>query len=115
MFPPLAWVIVAYLLGSVPFGLLLSKLKGRDPRAVGSGNIGATNVMRTAGTALAVTTLACDIAKGFFPAWLAWRCGQPDGVVAAAGFAAFVAISSRYIYGSGAARASPRPSAPSLP
>lgn len=90
MFPPLAWVIVAYLLGSVPFGLLLSKLKGRDPRAVGSGNIGATNVMRTAGTALAVTTLACDIAKGFFPAWLAWRCGQPDGVVAAAGFAAFV-------------------------
>ncbi len=83
------WVILSYLLGSIPVGLLLSKVKGRDPRRVGSGNIGATNVMRTAGKTLGIVTLFCDMLKGFIPTWLAIYCGLPTGVVAAAGLAAF--------------------------
>ncbi|MGD0230813.1 MAG: glycerol-3-phosphate 1-O-acyltransferase PlsY [Syntrophorhabdales bacterium] len=89
MVPPLVWVILSYLLGSVPFGILLSRLKGLDPRNIGSGNIGATNVMRTAGKTLAIVTLLCDILKGFMPTWLAIHYGQPEGVVAAVSFAAF--------------------------
>jgi glycerol-3-phosphate acyltransferase PlsY len=85
----LAWIISSYLLGSVPVGLLLSRLKGRDPRSVGSGNIGATNVMRAAGSTLGLLTLLGDILKGFLPAWLALHFGQPEEVVAGAGLAAF--------------------------
>ena len=83
------WVILSYLLGSIPVGLLLSKAKGRDPRRIGSGNIGATNVMRAAGKTLGIVTLFCDMLKGFIPTWLAIYCGQPTGVVAVAGLAAF--------------------------
>ena len=83
------WIILSYLLGSIPVGLLLSKVKGRDPRKIGSGNIGATNVMRTAGRTLGIVTLFCDMLKGFIPAWLAIYCGLPTGVVGAAGLAAF--------------------------
>jgi acyl phosphate:glycerol-3-phosphate acyltransferase len=57
--------IAAYFLGSIPFGLLLTKAFGRgDVRKVGSGNIGATNVARAAGLAAGVLTLALDVAKG---------------------------------------------------
>ena len=57
----------AYLLGSIPFGLLLTKAAGLgDVRAIGSGNIGATNVLRTGNKGLAAATLALDLAKGFF-------------------------------------------------
>ncbi len=86
---PIVWIIASYLLGSVPTGLVLARLKGRDPRTTGSGNIGATNVMRAAGKTLGIATLAGDIAKGFFPTWLAIYIGQPQWVVAAAGLAAF--------------------------
>ena len=58
---------VAYLLGSIPFGLLLARLAGQDIREVGSGNIGATNVLRTGHKGLAALTLLLDILKG----WLA--------------------------------------------
>lgn len=60
---PLA-LVVAYLLGSVPFGLIISKAKGVDPRKVGSGNIGATNVLRAAGKGPAAFTLLLDMLKG---------------------------------------------------
>src|SRR5690348_820724 len=61
----LAIPIAAYLLGSIPFGLLLTKALGRgDVRKVGSGNIGATNVARAAGLAAGVLTLALDVPKG---------------------------------------------------
>jgi acyl phosphate:glycerol-3-phosphate acyltransferase len=83
------WIILAYLLGSIPVGVLLSYLKGQDPRKVGSGNIGATNVMRTAGKALGALTLLCDVFKGFLPVALALWCGLPEPVVAAVGLAAF--------------------------
>ncbi len=56
--------ISSYLLGAIPFGLLFSKLWGADPRKAGSKNIGATNVLRTAGTIPAILTLVFDISKG---------------------------------------------------
>jgi len=62
----------AYLLGSIPFGLILAKLfAGSDIRNSGSGNIGATNVLRTSGPSLGVATLALDILKGLAAVWLA--------------------------------------------
>ncbi len=69
---PLLVLVVAYLVGGIPFGYLLVKLKtGEDVRSKGSGNIGATNVLRTTGRAIAVITLLLDIAKGFFAVWFA--------------------------------------------
>jgi len=63
---PLLALLIAYLLGSVPFGYLLVKWKtGADVRAAGSGNIGATNVLRTTGRAAGIATLLLDIAKGY--------------------------------------------------
>src|SRR5579871_691895 len=64
-------LVVAYLLGDIPFGYLLVKLTtGRDVRAAGSGNIGATNVLRTTGRAAGVATLLLDIGKGYLAVWL---------------------------------------------
>ena len=64
--------VVAYLLGSIPFGLLIVKLTaGRDIRDVGSGNIGAANVARNAGKFAGALTLLLDAAKGYFAVWLA--------------------------------------------
>src|SRR6516162_6389865 len=61
----LAIPVAAYLLGSIPFGLLLTRALGRgDVRTVGSGNIGATNVARAAGLLAGVFTLVLDVAKG---------------------------------------------------
>jgi len=71
---PVLWLLVpaGYVLGSIPFGYLLVRLRsGRDVRAVGSGNIGATNVVRAAGWSTGVATLVLDLAKGFFAVWLA--------------------------------------------
>ncbi len=66
--------IVAYLLGSIPFGLLLTKLfGGGDVRQAGSGNIGATNVARVAGPLPGILTLLLDAAKGAAAVWLAAR------------------------------------------
>jgi glycerol-3-phosphate acyltransferase PlsY len=84
------YIIAAYLLGSIPVGVVLSKLKGQDPRKAGSGNIGATNVMRTVGKGLGALTLAGDIAKGFLPTWIAIHYDQSAVVVAACGLAAFI-------------------------
>jgi len=70
---PVLWLLVlfGYVLGSIPFGYLLVRAQsGGDLRAMGSGNIGATNVARTAGWPTGVTTLILDAAKGFFAVWL---------------------------------------------
>jgi acyl phosphate:glycerol-3-phosphate acyltransferase len=70
----LGLIALAYLLGSIPFGLILAKaFGGRDVRKSGSGNIGATNVARVAGTAAGVSTLLLDTAKGAVAVWLAGR------------------------------------------
>jgi len=65
-------IVIAYILGAIPFGYLLVKFtKGEDVRASGSGNIGATNVLRTTGRAAGVATLLLDILKGVAAVWLA--------------------------------------------
>jgi glycerol-3-phosphate acyltransferase PlsY len=77
---PLIALVAAYLVGGIPFGYLLVRWKtGEDVRAKGSGNIGATNVLRTTGRAAAVATLLLDIAKGVFAVWLAGKlsAGSP--------------------------------------
>src|SRR5512140_1726900 len=64
-------IVIAYLLGGIPFGFLLVKLtRGTDVRESGSGNIGATNVLRTSGRAIGVATLLLDIAKGYLAVWM---------------------------------------------
>ncbi len=65
-------ILLGYALGSIPFGYLLVRARsGGDVRAMGSGNIGATNVARTAGWSIGVATLLLDSAKGFLAVWLA--------------------------------------------
>ena len=88
----LAWLIpvAAYLLGSIPFGLLIVKaLGGPDIREIGSGNIGAANVARNAGKLAGILTLVFDAAKGYFAVWLASRCaaGNVRWMMVAAVFA----------------------------
>jgi glycerol-3-phosphate acyltransferase PlsY len=75
-----------YLLGSIPFGLLLAKAAGLgDLREIGSGNIGATNVLRAGGKGLAALTLFLDAAKGTAAVLIAARWGEGAGLVAALG------------------------------
>lgn len=64
-----AAILAAYLLGAVPFGLLIGRMKGVDIRDHGSGNIGATNVVRVLGKPLGLTTFFLDVLKGFIPAF----------------------------------------------
>jgi glycerol-3-phosphate acyltransferase PlsY len=73
--------VAAYLLGSIPFGLLFTRLfGGGDVRKSGSGNIGATNVARAAGPVPALLTLLFDFAKGAVPVWLAGRLSNESAI-----------------------------------
>ena len=83
-------IVAAYLLGSIPTGLLLGKMFGIDVRKAGSGNIGATNVYRTAGKKLGIITLLADSLKGAVPVVAARYLDMDAAVVAAAGLAAFL-------------------------
>jgi glycerol-3-phosphate acyltransferase PlsY len=84
-----ATILLAYLLGSIPFGLVLARLFGAgDIRKIGSGNIGATNVLRTGRKGLAAATLILDGGKGAVAVAIADRFG-PDVAVIAAGAAVF--------------------------
>lgn len=81
--------LIAYLLGSIPFGVLFAKaLGGADVRSSGSGNIGAANVARTAGPVAGVLTLLCDAGKGYLAVWIAahWVHGSagPRWMISAA-------------------------------
>src|SRR5579864_2629305 len=72
-------LLAAYLLGAIPFGYLLVKWKtGSDVRSSGSGNIGATNVLRTTGRAAGIVTLMLDIGKGYLAVWLAGQLTNRD-------------------------------------
>ncbi len=80
---PVLFLVAAYLIGGIPFGFLLVKWKtGGDVRASGSGNIGATNVLRTTGRLTGVATLLLDIAKGWVAVWLMDRFSgvDPDAI-----------------------------------
>jgi glycerol-3-phosphate acyltransferase PlsY len=78
---------VGYLLGSIPFGLVFTRLAGtQDIRQIGSGNIGATNVLRTGRKGLAAATLLADVLKGTAAVLLMrWWCGPECGLIAGAG------------------------------
>jgi glycerol-3-phosphate acyltransferase PlsY len=85
----LVQALLGYLIGSIPFGLLLALAAGKgDIRKIGSGNIGATNVLRTGSRWLAAGTLLLDLGKGYLAVFLAWRW-FPDAVPVAA-FAAVI-------------------------
>ncbi len=75
-------VILAFLIGSIPFGILFARTSGVDVRRSGSGNIGATNVGRTVGRRAGALTLACDLGKGVLAVALAKWMGIPQGWVA---------------------------------
>jgi len=86
----LAALVLGYLLGSIPFGLLLTRMAGLgDVRSIGSGNIGATNVLRTGNKKLAAATLLLDALKASAAVWIAQALFGPDAALAA-GFAAFI-------------------------
>ena len=79
-----------YLLGSIPFGLLFTRLGGKgDIRDIGSGNIGATNVLRSGSKFLALATLLADALKGGLAVGLIWRLGSDTAAYMAA-VAAFI-------------------------
>jgi glycerol-3-phosphate acyltransferase PlsY len=90
VFPAIIAALLGYLSGSVPFGLILTRMAGLgDVRSIGSGNIGATNVLRTGNKGLAAATLLLDALKGTVPAALGYHfLGVEGGVIA--GFAAFL-------------------------
>jgi acyl phosphate:glycerol-3-phosphate acyltransferase len=80
--------IAAYLLGSIPFGLVLTKLAGYgDIRQIGSGNIGATNVLRTGNKPLALATLILDSGKGAIAVFIAWKFFDYNAAMIAGFFA----------------------------
>jgi len=78
-------LLIGYLLGSIPFGLILTRMAGTaDIRGIGSGNIGATNVLRTGRRGLAAATLLCDMLKGTVAVILCGYYGGPDAAMLAA-------------------------------
>ena len=83
-----AWIF-GYLLGSTPFGLIFTRMAGLgDVRDIGSGNIGATNVLRTGNTKIAALTLLADLLKGTIPVVIAAEWGPDQAIMA--GFGAFL-------------------------
>ena len=85
---PILWVIAGYLLGSVPFGLVITRLLGLgDLRQIGSGNIGATNVLRTGNKPAALATLLLDSGKGAIAVLLARHFGGETAALLAGGAA----------------------------
>jgi acyl phosphate:glycerol-3-phosphate acyltransferase len=83
--------VLGYLLGSIPFGLVLTRLAGLgDIRSIGSGNIGATNVLRTGNKGLALATLLLDAGKGALAVFVARWLGLDETVAMIAGVAAFL-------------------------
>lgn len=83
-------LVFGYLCGSIPFGLILTRIAGTDDlRSIGSGNIGATNVLRTGNKGLAAATLLGDMLKGTIAVIMAGHFGGPDAAIVA-GIGAFV-------------------------
>lgn len=86
LWPPISAALIAYFVGSIPFGLILTRLAGYgDIRRIGSGNIGATNVLRTGNKKLALLTLLLDLLKGLLAVVIGRIFGPEIGLVAAVG------------------------------
>jgi acyl phosphate:glycerol-3-phosphate acyltransferase len=83
-------ILFGYLMGSVPVGFILGARSGIDVRAVGSGNVGATNVARVVGKRQGILTLIADTAKGFLPVILAMQLGASLAATVLVGAAAFL-------------------------
>ena len=83
-------ILGAYLIGSIPTGVIVGRMRGFDPRAVGSGNIGTSNVARAGGTSAALLTFAGDVLKGAIPVIVAKAAEFPAATIAWVGLAAFI-------------------------
>ncbi len=83
-------IVGAYVVGSIPTGVIVGRMRGFDPRAVGSGNIGTSNVARAGGMSAAAITFAGDVLKGALPVVVASAAGFPAATIAWTGLAAFV-------------------------
>lgn len=94
MFKAILLFISSYLLGSIPFGVLISKKQKIDIREYGSGNIGATNVFRTVGKKAGFLTLMCDSLKGFIPVLIALLLTDSEFIIGMVGL--FVIIGHIY-------------------
>jgi glycerol-3-phosphate acyltransferase PlsY len=92
-------IVAAYLIGSIPTGVIVGRIRGFDPRAVGSGNIGTSNVIRAGGMSAALMTFVGDVLKGAIPVIAARAAGFPVATIAWVGLAAFVgAICSVFLF-----------------
>jgi glycerol-3-phosphate acyltransferase PlsY len=92
-------ILGAYIIGSIPTGVIVGRIRGFDPRAVGSGNIGTANVARAGGTSAALMTFAGDVLKGAIPVLIARAAGFPVATIAWTGLAAFIgAICSVFLF-----------------
>ena len=83
-------LVAAYLIGSIPTGVIVGRIRGFDPRTVGSGNIGTSNVARAGGASAAAITFAGDVLKGAIPVVIARSAGFPIETIAWTGLATFV-------------------------
>jgi glycerol-3-phosphate acyltransferase PlsY len=83
-------ILGAYLVGSIPTGVIVGRMRGFDPRAVGSGNIGATNVVRAGGMTAAAITFTGDVLKGAIPVLVARAAGFQPPAIAWVALAAFI-------------------------
>ena len=103
------WIAGAYLVGAVPFGFLIGKIRGVDVRTVGSKNIGATNVYRTVGKGWGLLAFLCDFLKGLLPTLAANRWGGGGNLAVYVGLACVVGhtltIFMRFCGGKGVATA----------
>jgi glycerol-3-phosphate acyltransferase PlsY len=80
-----AWLVAAYLVGGIPFGYLIGRMRGVDVRTVGSKNIGATNVFRTVGKKWGFLAFALDVSKGLLPTLAAKSCAPAEWMPLAVG------------------------------
>ncbi len=85
-----AMILLAYLIGAIPFGFLIGKYHGRDIRREGSGNIGSTNVTRVIGKRAGQLCFVCDFVKGLLPVLAAWQLAPESELPLAVGAAAIV-------------------------
>lgn len=93
------YIIGAYLLGSIPFGLLIAKAHGKDLRAIGSGNIGATNVSRALGRKWAYVCFVLDVLKGLVPMALVRLAGLADAESGPRGLALWMVVGCAAVVG----------------